>query len=104
MEQLVKERKAVINGRGIFIEGMILNQTAFKIGTGFRFEIDKDSKTVTLIVDPASARNTVSKRKRKESLQPVIDIRNKDIVSMWADCTSTIIRYYQTTIEIQGVQ
>jgi DNA (cytosine-5)-methyltransferase 1 len=101
---LVKQRKAEMSVRGIYIQDKELLQTVFQVGSHFDFEVDLEKKFVKVIQSETNLKNTVSKRKMKDYVKPVIDIRKKEVLTAFNGCDSLEIDIYEKCIYIYGVQ
>ncbi|WP_235851648.1 DNA cytosine methyltransferase [Heyndrickxia camelliae] len=79
--KLIKSRIAKKSNRGLYLQDKELRNTVFKPGTNFKYVVDIQNRKI-IILPSDSKGNTVSKRKIKDSIKPVIDIRSKDILSL----------------------
>lgn len=100
---MIKTRKAKKSTRGIYLQDKELKQTAFQPGTNFKYVVDtKNKKMVILPAD--SSINTVSKRTTKEGIKPVIDIRNKEALSIFKEADYLQVEIQEDQIIVSGYE
>ncbi|HEY5587719.1 MAG TPA: DNA cytosine methyltransferase [Candidatus Paceibacterota bacterium] len=100
--KIVKKRNIKKSNRGFYIHDKELLDTYFKTGTHIKYSIDTDTKKLTIIPTDEKTRNTVSKKKYKETEKPIIDLRNKDILNTFSDCDYLELTILEDTITIEG--
>lgn len=90
---MIKKRKMKLSKRGLYIQDAALMDTSFRVGSHYRYIVDLNTNKVIIVTSNNESDNTVSKRKIKEGLKPVIDIRNKQALQAFEGC-----EYLQITI------
>ena len=100
--KILKKRKVKKSSRGFYIHDKELLNTHFKTGTHIKYIIDMSKKTLIIIPTNEITRNTVSKKKQKETEKPIIDLRNKDILNTFSDCNYLELTIFEDTITIEG--
>lgn len=90
---MIKKRKMKLSKRGLYIQDAELMDTSFRVGSHYRYIVDLNTNKVIIVTSNNESDNTVSKRKIKEGLKPVIDIRNKQALQAFEGC-----EYLQITI------
>ncbi|WP_026701603.1 DNA cytosine methyltransferase [Salibacterium aidingense] len=100
---LIKERKAKVSKRGIYLQDQELMQTAFKPGVSYQYTVDPQSQSI--MIHPASdSNNTVSKRWYQEKVKSVIDIRKKEALSALQGADYLTIEIFDDHITVTGHQ
>jgi DNA (cytosine-5)-methyltransferase 1 len=101
---LIKMRKAKNSSRGIYIQDKELLQTDFQPSEPFVYEIDTESRAI--VIRPSEqkerAKNTVSKRRMKDYIKPVIDIRDKKALSIFEGAEHLEITIEKERIQVVG--
>lgn len=85
-EKISKTRNHSSSLKRIYLIGKEFLQSKFKTGTKFSYVVDFKSKKVKIVPcldDTASGKGTVSKRKVKDELLPVLDIYNSKIAKVF---------------------
>jgi DNA (cytosine-5)-methyltransferase 1 len=100
---MIKSRKAKNSKRGLYLQDIELKQTAFQPGTNFKYVIDAKNKKIVILPAEDSA-NTVSKRKIKAGLKPVIDIRNKKALSVFEEADYLQVEIHESQIIVSGYE
>lgn len=99
---LVKKRTAKKSNRGIYLQDSQLKETNFKSGTHFKYIIDSKHKYIK-IVPTTEKGNTVSRRVTKNTINPVIDIRNKKALSVFDNADQLEVEIYEDQILVRGL-
>lgn len=103
VKEVIKKRLINTKNNRIYIQDSELLKTVFKPGEKYNFEFDKkNSSTLKIFIDGNSKR-IVSKRKRKDYINPVIDIRTKDILAQFNNYDKIEIEIYQDEILVRGL-
>lgn len=100
---MIKSRKAKNSKRGLYLQDIELKQTAFQPGTNFKYVIDSKNKKMVILPSEASL-NTVSKRSTKTGLKPVIDIRNKEALSIFKEADFLQVEIQEDQIIVSGYE
>jgi len=101
---MIKRRKAKKSQRGIYIQDKELKNTNFKIGSHFKYIIDKQNKQIVILPTDEFTSNTVSKRTVKDGLKPVLDIRNKEALAVFGDADYLQIEIQENEILVSGFE
>lgn len=99
---LIKSRKAKVSERGIYLQDKVLQQTNFIPGSHYRYVIDSKNKQIIIQASEDTSDNQVSKRKIKQGVKPVIDIRKKEALSLFKDSDYLQVSIYQDQILVEG--
>lgn len=99
LSKLLKKRKINTQNR-LYSQDSILNETAFKPGTYLNLEATANKLVIKPSKQPTGLR--VSKRNLKTITKPVIDIRDKDILSVFKGANELTLLIYEDHIEIVG--
>jgi DNA (cytosine-5)-methyltransferase 1 len=100
---MIKSRKAKNSKRGFYLQDIELKQTAFQPGTNFKYVIDAKNKKMIILPSEASV-NTVSKRSTKTGVKPVIDIRNKEVLSVFKEADFLQVEIQEDQIIVSGYE
>ncbi|MFC0416770.1 DNA cytosine methyltransferase [Cytobacillus solani] len=100
---MIKSRKAKNSKRGLYLQDNELKQTAFQPGTNFKYVIDTKNKKMVIIPSESSV-NTVSKRATKSGVKPVIDIRNKEALSIFREADYLQVEIQEDQIIVSGYE
>ncbi|WP_240377200.1 DNA cytosine methyltransferase [Bacillus piscicola] len=98
---LIKQRKAKLSKRGIYLQDRELLQTVFKPGAHYTYKIDPTSKSI-LIQPTSGSQNKVSKRKYKDTYKSVIDIRKKEALEVFRGVDYLEVEIFKDHITIAG--
>ncbi|MFL0365221.1 DNA cytosine methyltransferase [Pseudobacillus sp. 179-B 2D1 NHS] len=98
---LIKKRTAKPSSRGIYLQDNELKETQFKPGEKYRWVLDPKNKKI-IILPKSTEGNVVSKRKRKEEIFPVIDIRKKEVLSIFKEVDYLQIEIFEDRILVEG--
>ncbi|MBU8732554.1 DNA cytosine methyltransferase [Cytobacillus oceanisediminis] len=101
-KNLIKKRKANKSNRGVYIQDKELLHTDFQVGSNFKYVIDVEKRKIIILPSDNKSHNTVSKRKLKNDVKPVIDIRNKEAISLFKDCQFMQVEIFGDEIIIEG--
>lgn len=102
--ELIKFRKAKMTSRGVYIQDKELLDTDFEIGGYFLVEFFPENKTVVLSPNLWKTEHTVSKRKAKDVLKPVLDVRGKQVLACFEGCSELEVYIHKDHIEVIGIQ
>jgi site-specific DNA-cytosine methylase len=97
---LIKSRKAKMSQRGVYVQDKELKETTFTPGSHFKYVVDPKNRSMVIL--PSTDGNTVSKRNFKDSIKPVIDIRNKDALRAFEACEYLQIEIHDDQIVVKG--
>lgn len=97
---LLKKRKAKVWSRGIFLQDKVLQETVFQPGSHYKYVIDQKSKKVIILSSDDEKDNTVSRRKLKET--PVIDVKNKEALTVFEGCDYLQVEIFGERVVVQG--
>jgi DNA (cytosine-5)-methyltransferase 1 len=99
---LLKKRQAKVSQRGIYLQDKILQETMFQPGSHIKYVIDQKSKKIIILGSDMETNNTVSQRRLKKSVKPVIDIRGKAALSAFEGCDYLQVEIFGDSIVVQG--
>ncbi|WP_307993047.1 DNA cytosine methyltransferase [uncultured Clostridium sp.] len=100
---MIKKRFMKTKNHRIYIQDTELMKTNFKPGKIYTYKFDKkDSSTLKIYIDD-NGKKKVSKRTKKDSVNPVIDIRDKDILSQFQKYSDIEIEIYKNEILVHGI-
>lgn len=100
---MIKSRKAKNSKRGLYLQDVELKQTTFQPGTNFKYVIDAKNKKMVILPSDTSV-NTVSKRATKQGIKPVIDIRNKEALSIFKEADYLQVEIQEDQIIVSGYE
>lgn len=98
----IKKRKAKLSERGIYIQDIELLKTQFKPGSTYSYIVDPKKKEVRIV--PSEDGNKVSKRKHKESVKSVIDIRNREALQAFEGSDYLEVTIFEDYIKVTGIK
>lgn len=98
-------KKRILNTKNnrIYIQDSELIQTVFKPGEKYDFKFIKHDGSMLKIFIDGDGKRIVSKRKRKNYINPVIDIRNRDILDRFKGYSKIEIEIYKNEILVRGI-
>lgn len=99
ISKLLKKRKINTQNR-LYSQDSILNETAFKPGTYLNLEATTNKLVIKPSKQPTGLK--VSKRNLKTMTKPVIDIRDKSILSIFQGSNELTLLIYEDHLEIIG--
>ncbi len=98
---MLKKRKAKKSNRGLYLQDIELTNTAFQVGTNFKYSIDMSNRQI--VIQPTDvSKNKVSKRMIASGNKPVIDIRNKEALAVFQDAEHLEVEIYEDQIFVTG--
>jgi DNA (cytosine-5)-methyltransferase 1 len=97
----LKKRKAKNSERGLYLQDIQLKETVFKPGTNYKYIVDNQNKQL-LIVPTGEKGNTVSKRNLEIGMKPVIDIRNREALSVFSGMDYLEVEIFQDKVLVSG--
>lgn len=100
IRMLLKKRIAKVWSRGIFLADKVLKDTVFQPGSHYKYVIDQKSKKVIILASDNERDNTVSRRKLKET--PVIDVKNKEALTVFSGCDYLQVEIFGERVVVQG--
>jgi DNA (cytosine-5)-methyltransferase 1 len=100
----VKFRKAKMSARGVYLQDKELLDTVFQVGTFFKYDLQQERKMVVILPCEQKEKYTVSKRKMKDCIKPVIDIRGNTVLSVFEGCTELQVTIFTDRIEVVGIE
>ena len=103
IKEAIKKRVIDTKNHRIYIQDSELVKTAFEPGRKYNFEFDKKNKSVLKIFIDDDGKRTVSKRQRKGYVNPVIDIRTKNVLSQFNNYDKVEIEIYENEILVRGL-
>jgi DNA (cytosine-5)-methyltransferase 1 len=101
---MIKTRIAKSSKRGIYLQDKELQLTNFKPGTHFKYVIDQKNKQVIILSSDEATNNTVSKRSLGEGTKPVIDIRNKEALSVFGTSDYLQVEIFENQVIVKAYQ
>ncbi|MEK4488014.1 DNA cytosine methyltransferase [Psychrobacillus sp. FSL H8-0484] len=101
---MIKSRKAKNSKRGLYLQDSELKQTAFQPGTPIKYVIDNKNKQMVILPSDTNSLNTVSKRKTKTGMKPVIDIRNHEALKVFKDADYLQVEILENQILVSGYE
>lgn len=99
----IKKRFLDTKNHRIYIQDSELLKTVFIPGKKYNFEFNKGNESTLKIFIDDNGKRTVSKRQRKGYINPVIDIRRKDILSQFSNYDKVEIEIYEEEILVRGL-
>ncbi|WP_240416538.1 DNA cytosine methyltransferase [Paenibacillus periandrae] len=99
---LLKKRNAKLSHRGIYLQDKVLQNTVFQPGSHYKYVIESKSNKIIILTSEDTTDNTVSRRQLKESVKPVIDIRDKAALSAFEGCDYLQVEIFGEHVVIQG--
>lgn len=103
VKEAIKKRFIDTKNHRIYIQDSELLKTDFKPGEKYNFEFDKDNGSTLKIFIDSNGKRIVSKRKRKDYINPVIDIRTKDILEQFKNYDKVEIEIFENEILVRGL-
>lgn len=103
-EYISKTTKECI--KRIYIEGSKLLDTKFKVGSKFSYSINFTNKTIKIVPFEdihLDGKGKVSRKKRKDSIVPVLDIDNQQILKAFYGCKECKITILEDEILVEGL-
>lgn len=102
-EKISKTSKDTI--KRLYFQGKQLLESNFTPGSHFSYDIDFNKKTVKIIPnDDLQFKGTVSRKKQKNNVVPVIDINNKNIINAFDGYNQCKITFYEDEIIIKAYE
>ncbi|WP_145949576.1 DNA cytosine methyltransferase [Paenibacillus sp. Y412MC10] len=101
---MLKSRKAKLSNRGVYLQDRALQETVFQPGSHYRYVIDQKSKQIIILASEDVGDNTVSRRVLKNSVKPVIDIRDREALSAFEGCEYLQVDIYGDRVVVQGFE
>lgn len=101
-KEMIKKRFINTKNR-IYIQDSELLKTVFEPGKRYNCKFNKNDGSVLKIFIDDNGGKIVSKRKRKNSLNPVIDIRTKEILAQFNKFDKMEIEIYENEILVRGL-
>lgn len=98
---LIKKRTAKCSERGIYLQDTELKDTKFQPGEKYSWIIDPENRQL-IILPGAVEGNIVSKRMRQEEFYPVIDIRKKEVLSLFKGADYLQVNIFEDQILVEG--
>lgn len=102
LKEIIKKRFINTKNR-IYIQDSELLKTVFEPGKKYAYEFNKENGSILKIFIDDNGTKIVSKRKRKDSLNPVIDIRSKEIIEQFSKFDKMEIEIYEDEILVRGL-
>lgn len=99
---LLKKRIAKNSARGLYLQDKELRDSVFQPGQRYKYVVDVASRKVIILSSDDVTDNLVSKRQISEGLKPVIDIRNKEALSVFAGAEYLQVEIFQDQIVVEG--
>lgn len=103
MREAIKKRFINTKNHRIYIQDTELSKTVFRPGEKYNFEFDKNNGSVLKIFIDGDGKRIVSRRRRKDSINPVIDIRTKEILEQFNNFDQIEIEIYEDEILVRGL-
>lgn len=102
MMNLIKKRKAKNSQRGVYIQDRELKETIFEPGKSYKYVIDTKKQKIIILPSEDGKGNKVSKRQMKDGLKPVIDIRNKEALSLFGDAEYLQVSIFNDQVVVES--
>ena len=102
MNELVSKTTLNTKKGRIYIHLKSIMDTKFQPGVNYKYELNKKEKYIEIFLDD-EGNMKVSKRKLKDRLQSVIDLKSKDIIKTFKDLTLEA-EIYKEKIIIKGIE
>lgn len=99
---LLKKRQAKKSVRGIYLQDKELKQTVFQPGQNYKYVVDVASRKIVILSSQDASDNVVSKRQVTDGEKPVIDIRSKEALSVFAGADYLQVEIFQDQIVVEG--
>jgi DNA (cytosine-5)-methyltransferase 1 len=99
---LIKKRVSTVSQRGIYLQDRELNHTIFQPGQKYKYVLDVKNQQMIILHSEDEKGNIVSKRKIKEGLKPVIDIRSKEALSVFKESDYLQIEIFKEKVVVKG--
>ncbi|WP_252249140.1 DNA cytosine methyltransferase [Clostridium sp. VAP23] len=101
-DKSIKKRLLETKNHRIYLQDTELLKTEFKPGKKYNFEfIKKDNSKLRIYIDD-NGRQKVSKREKQNYINPVIDIRNKDVLDKFSKFDKIEIEILKNEILVSG--
>jgi DNA (cytosine-5)-methyltransferase 1 len=97
----LKKRKAKNSERGLYLQDIQLKETVFKPGTNYKYIVNNKNKQIVIIPTEEKG-NTVSKRAVSMGMKPVIDIRNREALSVFTGMDYLEVEIFQNRVIVSG--
>ncbi|MDQ0255503.1 DNA (cytosine-5)-methyltransferase 1 [Evansella vedderi] len=101
---LIKKRKAKVSERGIYLQDRQLQDTIFQPSTRYKYVMDMENKQIIILSSDDDSGNLVSKRKLKDGVKPVIDIRDKKALSVFEGSDYLQVEIFDDKVIVQGYE
>ncbi|XZH79251.1 DNA cytosine methyltransferase (plasmid) [Clostridium perfringens] len=101
--KVIKKRTLNTKGNRIYLQDSELAQTVFEPGKKYSCEFVSKSNSVLKIYIDDKGKRTVSKRKRKNFINPIIDIRTTNILEGFKAYNKLEVEIYENDIIIRGI-
>jgi len=98
----IKTRLMKKSERGLYLQDIELKETDFSPGVHFKYVIDNKSRRVTILKSD-DGKNTVSRRKIKNGLKPVVDIRDSKAIAALKSSDLIVVTFYKDKLIIEGL-
>ncbi|WNC17934.1 DNA cytosine methyltransferase [Brevibacillus brevis] len=99
---LLKKRVGKNSSRGIYLQDKELKETVFQPGRHYKYVIDAKNRKIIILSSDDQNDNVVSKRRTKEDLKPVIDIRHKKALSVFKGVDYLQVEIFEDRIVVEG--
>ena len=99
---MIKQRKAKLSNRGLYLQDKELRETNFEVGKHFKYVVDVNNRQIVIIPTDEKTNNTVSKRQLKDGLKPVLDIRNKEALAALQGAEYLQVEIFKNEVRIKG--
>lgn len=104
IKKWIKRRKAKVSERGIYLQDKELLETNFKVGKHFKYLIDTKKKQIRIVPSDEETKNTVSKRKLKDGLKPVLDLRDREALQAIQGAEFLEVVIFENEVLVRGLQ
>ena len=101
--KVIKKRTLNTKGNRIYLQDSELAQTVFEPGKKYSCEFVSKSNSVLKIYIDDKGKRTVSKRKRKNFINPIIDIRTTNVLEGFKAYNKLEVEIYENDIIIRGI-
>lgn len=99
----IKKRELKTKNNRIYLQDSELTKTAFEPGKKYSYQFVNKNKSILKIYIDTNGTRTVSKRKRKNYINPIIDIRTTKVLEEFSKFDKLEVEIYEDDILIKGL-
>lgn len=104
LSNIIKRRKAKLSERGLYLQDKELRDTDFKVGQHFKYVVDIKKKQIRIIPTNETTKNTVSKRKLRDGLKPVLDLRDREALQAFQGADHLEVVIFENEVLVRGLR